>query len=79
MRPDSEWLAALNATQEDRFPVPLTSIHGRDDNLVVPAESAVLRGAESCELPGLGHFGLLRSRRAREAIVDALVRHAGRT
>ncbi|HSC08716.1 MAG TPA: alpha/beta fold hydrolase [Steroidobacteraceae bacterium] len=79
MRPDSEWLAALNAAQEGRFPVPLTSIHGREDNLVVPAQSAVLRGAESCELRGLGHFGLLRSRRSLEAIVNALVRHAGRT
>jgi triacylglycerol lipase len=79
MRPDSEWLAALDASQGSRFPVPFTSIHGRDDNLVVPAQSAMLRGAESCELPGLGHFGLLHSRRALEAIVKALVPHAGRT
>jgi pimeloyl-ACP methyl ester carboxylesterase len=79
MRPQSDWLVALNAAQESRFPVPLTSIHGCDDNLVVPAESAMLRGAESCELRGLGHFGLLRSRRALEAILNALVRHAGRT
>jgi pimeloyl-ACP methyl ester carboxylesterase len=77
MLPGSEWLAALNSTQEGRLPVPLTCIHGRDDNLVVPSESAVLRGAEACELRGLGHFGLLRSRRALEAIVNALVRHAG--
>ena len=74
MRPDSRWLGALNAAQEGQFRVPLTSIYGRDDNLVVPAQSAVLRGAEACELRGLGHFGLLRSRRALAAIVNALGR-----
>jgi triacylglycerol lipase len=78
MRPESDWLATLNSAQADQLPVPITSIYGRDDNLVVPAESAMLRGAESCELRGLGHFGLLRSRGALEAIVSALVRHAGR-
>jgi predicted alpha/beta hydrolase family esterase len=79
MRPDSKWLEALNSAGNDHLPVPFTCIHGRDDNLVVPAQSAVLRGAESRELRGLGHFGLLRSRRALEAIVNALVRHADRS
>jgi pimeloyl-ACP methyl ester carboxylesterase len=79
MRPESPWLAALNAAQEGQFAVSFTSIHGREDNLVVPAQSAVLRGAESCDLRGLGHFGLLRSRRALDAIVNALMQHAGRT
>lgn len=74
MRPDSRWLAALNAAQEGQLDVPLTSIYSREDSLLVPAQSAVLRGAGSRELQGLGHFGMLRSRRALDAIISALGR-----
>jgi pimeloyl-ACP methyl ester carboxylesterase len=74
MRPDSRWLATLNAAQEGQLDVPLTSIYSREDSLLVPAQSAVLRGAGSRELQGLGHFGILRSPRALDAIISALSR-----
>jgi triacylglycerol esterase/lipase EstA (alpha/beta hydrolase family) len=74
MRPDSPWLASLNAAQEGRLPVALTSIYSEDDNLIGPAHSAVLRGAELCGVRGLGHFGLLRSRSVIAQVIAALNR-----
>jgi pimeloyl-ACP methyl ester carboxylesterase len=69
MRPDSAWLAQLNARQA---PVSAASIYGVDDNFVVPAASAELAGARSHALRGLGHFGLLVSRRAGDQVLRAL-------
>jgi PGAP1-like protein len=72
MRPASLWLQALNAVQEGRFSVPVTSLYSLDDALIVPARSAALAGARSRELRGLGHFGLLRARGSAERILEAL-------
>ncbi|HEU4529556.1 MAG TPA: alpha/beta fold hydrolase [Steroidobacteraceae bacterium] len=72
MRPASAWLQRLNAAQEGRFAVPVTSIYSLEDNLLAPARSAELRGAELREIAGVGHFGLLRSRRVLDALVAAL-------
>jgi triacylglycerol esterase/lipase EstA (alpha/beta hydrolase family) len=72
MQPDSEWLAALNAAQEGRMPVPLTCIYSLNDNLVTPARSAVLEGAKRVELRGLGHLSLLSARTATDCTVAAL-------
>jgi pimeloyl-ACP methyl ester carboxylesterase len=68
----SPWLRTLNASQEGRFAVPVASIYSVDDNLVAPSGSARLAGAELHELCGLGHFGLLRSRRALDRIIATL-------
>jgi pimeloyl-ACP methyl ester carboxylesterase len=69
---DSAWLRALNVSQEGRFSVPLVSIYSLEDNLVTPAASARLEGAELHELRGLGHMGMLRSARALDCVVAAL-------
>jgi predicted alpha/beta hydrolase family esterase len=74
MRLSSSWLQRLNATQEGQFSVPVTSIYSLEDNLVAPPRSSELRGAELREIAGVGHFGLLRSRRALDALVTALAR-----
>jgi triacylglycerol esterase/lipase EstA (alpha/beta hydrolase family) len=68
----SPWLRALNALQEGRFAVPVVSLYSRDDNLVVPATSARLEGAEMLELRGLGHMGIARSKRALDQVIAAL-------
>jgi pimeloyl-ACP methyl ester carboxylesterase len=73
MRAGSEWLRDLSAAEDGRYSVPITNVYSRDDALV-PAQSAALSGAAACELSGVGHFGLLRSRRALDAIVEALAR-----
>jgi triacylglycerol lipase len=72
LAPASAWLCALNESQEGRFSAPVVSIYSRDDNLVVPAASARLRGAELHEVGGLGHMGMLRSARALDCVVAAL-------
>jgi predicted alpha/beta hydrolase family esterase len=74
MRTDDPWLQKLNVEQEGQFASPTTTICSREDGLVTPASSAVLKGAEVREMRGLGHFGLLRSRRALDSIVGALGR-----
>ncbi|HTW37524.1 MAG TPA: alpha/beta fold hydrolase [Steroidobacteraceae bacterium] len=73
MRPGSLWLQALNAQQEQRLPVPVTSIFGLDDALIVPAQSARLGGARCEAVRGLGHFGLLRAHGALDRILDAVL------
>jgi triacylglycerol esterase/lipase EstA (alpha/beta hydrolase family) len=70
MRPDSAWLAALNAVTPP--PVPVSSVFSLDDNFVSPATSAQLAGATAYPLLGLGHFGLLQSRRGAEPVLRAL-------
>jgi pimeloyl-ACP methyl ester carboxylesterase len=72
MSPESPWLGALNTAQEGNLAVPVVSIYSLDDNLVAPARSAQLRGAQSSEMRGVGHFGLLGSRRALDALMAAL-------
>jgi pimeloyl-ACP methyl ester carboxylesterase len=69
----SPWLHTLNTVQEGRFAVPMASIYSLEDNLVVPAGSARLQGAESHELRGIGHLGMLRSQRALDCIVATLL------
>jgi pimeloyl-ACP methyl ester carboxylesterase len=68
---DSAWLAALNASQEGRLGIPVMNIYSTDDALV-PARSSTLKGARTCELRGVGHFGLLRSQQALACVVSAL-------
>jgi len=68
----SIWLRSLNALQEGAFGVPIATIYSLEDNLVAPPHSARLQGAESHELRGIGHLGMLRSRRALECVIAAL-------
>jgi pimeloyl-ACP methyl ester carboxylesterase len=72
----SPWLHTLNTVQEGRFAVPMASIYSLEDNLVVPAGSARLQGAESHELRGIGHLGMLRSPRALDCIIATLLPEA---
>lgn len=70
MRPDSAWLASLN--RQPASPVPVTSVFSRDDQFVTPAASAELAGARLEELHGVGHFGLIVSRRGTRRVLLAL-------
>jgi PGAP1-like protein len=73
MRPGSRWLEDLNRCQEGQLGVPVTTLYSLDDNYIVPAGSARLRGAQAIELRGLGHLGLLHSRRALEHVLSAVL------
>jgi len=74
MCPGSAWLAALDDQGDGRRGVSLTSLYSLDDNYIVPAQSARLRGARLVELRGLGHLGLLNSRRVLDEVMAELRR-----
>lgn len=72
MRPNSSWLRSLNAVQVSAG--ALTCIYSMEDNLIAPARSAALDGAQLHELRGLGHLELLQSRQVMDHVVAALNR-----
>jgi triacylglycerol esterase/lipase EstA (alpha/beta hydrolase family) len=74
LRPASPWLERLNSAQEGQLGVMFTSLYSLQDNIVTPARSAVLAGADNIPLQGLGHFGLLGSSRAHAVILAAIAR-----
>lgn len=71
MRPESAWLKSLNALQEP-VTIPFTCIYSLQDNLIAPARSGALAGAQQHELRGLGHLELLRAPHVAERVVAAL-------
>jgi triacylglycerol lipase len=48
------------------------SIYTRYDNIVLPAESGKMNGAQSVELDGMGHTALLFHPRSLQAVISAL-------
>ncbi|HEX8755974.1 MAG TPA: alpha/beta fold hydrolase [Steroidobacteraceae bacterium] len=72
MCPGSSWLAELNACQEGRLDIPMTTLYSLDDNYVVPAGSARFHGARAIELRGIGHLGLLDSKAVLGQVVSEL-------
>lgn len=73
MCPGSSWLGELNACQEGRLGIPVTTLYSLDDNYIVPAESARLDGARAIELEGLGHLALLDSKTVLEHVISELL------
>ena len=51
---------------------PAISIFTRYDNIVLPADSAKMVGAQNVELDGMGHTALLFHPRALQATIEAL-------
>ena len=74
MCPGSSWLEELNAAQEGRLDIPITNLYTLDDNYIIPAGSARFRGAQAIELEGIGHLGLLFSRRVLDRFMSELLR-----
>ena len=52
--------------------VKAVSIYTRYDNIVLPADSAKMSGAQVVELDGMGHTSLLFHPRSLQAVIDAL-------
>ena len=69
--PGSTFLSEFNATPWPEASQAV-SIYTRYDNIVLPAESAVMAGAATVELDGMGHTSLLFHPRSLQAVVDAL-------
>jgi len=79
MHRGSRWLAKLNAAENHPSPVPITSIHSYDDNLVVPHDSSVLNHdhAKNMAVAGVGHLAMAFSRRLRKLIYQEIVEVGG--
>lgn len=71
LMPGSALLTELNAAPINAN-VRYFSIFSHHDNLVIPAESAELPGAETIAVEWLGHNSLLFHRETIEATIDAL-------
>lgn len=74
MCPNSNWLRRLNADQEGRFDVPVTSLYSPEDTLIAPPGSAMLVGARAIAIEALGHLALVVSPRALREVLDELRR-----
>jgi triacylglycerol lipase len=59
MRRDSRWLAALAAGEGPEFRARFLCYYSGCDQVVCPADTAVLPGAEARHRPGLGHLALV--------------------
>lgn len=73
MRPGSGWLQELNAGQEGKLGIDVTTIYSCDDNFISPPSSCRLEGARALELGGIGHFQLLHSPQVLERVVSELL------
>ena len=58
MRPDSAWLSALHAA-ESRMPPPLTCFFSHCDNIVFPASTACMPGADNRHLEAVAHVHMV--------------------
>jgi len=73
MWPMAAWLRGLAAAEQGGSAAPITSIYSCHDNFVAPQDSSVLAGAKNVALPGIGHLGLLFSKRVA-ALLDGELR-----
>lgn len=76
LRPDNDWLAALDAASFAR--PPTTSIWSWHDSMVAPQLSSRLPGADNVELVGVGHNAILADPQARAHALAAIVAERAR-
>jgi triacylglycerol esterase/lipase EstA (alpha/beta hydrolase family) len=69
--PGSEFLAIFNSVAWPEQ-AKAVSIYTRYDNIVLPAESAKMPGAQTVELDGMGHTSLLFHPRSLQAVIEAV-------
>ncbi len=73
MRVKSAWLAALERAESDIPHPPTLSIYTLNDDLVYPPENARLAWAENTPVAGIGHVGLLFSKKIAERVAAHIV------
>jgi triacylglycerol esterase/lipase EstA (alpha/beta hydrolase family) len=72
MRPDSDWLAALNADEGAPPPCPIVSLWSWHDTMVAPQLSSRLAGATEVTFKGVGHNAMLDDPTVHGALLRAL-------
>ncbi|GCL65750.1 esterase/lipase family protein [Pseudaquabacterium pictum] len=77
MRLGSPWLAALAANETPRRHARFTCVHGHADNIVFPASTATLPGAENIHLPAVAHVAMVQHPAVWAAVLDRLKRADG--
>ena len=59
MRQRSAWLQALAAREPADHAARFTCFYGHADNIVFPAHTATLAGADNRHLPGVAHLDMV--------------------
>ena len=59
MRPDSDWLRRLAAVEPPNRSAGFTCFYSHCDNVVMPASSATLAGADNRHLSGIAHLQMI--------------------
>jgi triacylglycerol esterase/lipase EstA (alpha/beta hydrolase family) len=72
MRPGSDWLRKLDASEDAATRALITSIYSHHDNIVAPQTSGMLAGARNVELGGVGHVALGQDARVLAEIMREL-------
>ncbi len=72
MRPGSDFLRALAASENEARRAKFVCIATRDDNMIVPRTSPLLAGARHHVLDGVGHLAAIEDRRVWRIVADAL-------
>ncbi len=72
LRPGSDFLAELNASEGKNTGTRYCSVYSEWDEVIFPAENSRLRGAENVRLSGHGHMSPILSRRVAEKISQFL-------
>lgn len=73
MRRGGPWLSALEAAESPRRRALFTCYYGHCDNIVVPASTAALAGADNRHIPGVAHVHLAY----QPQILDDVLARAG--
>jgi pimeloyl-ACP methyl ester carboxylesterase len=72
MRPDSDWLRALAASESARRTSRFTVILSRHDNVVMPQSIQTLAGARTIGFDGIGHVRLVSDASVMATVADVL-------
>lgn len=74
----SEWLEALEASEDADVRSLFVSVYSHHDNIVAPQTSSHLAGAENIELAGIGHVALAMHPEVQRIVVEQ-IRRASRS
>ena len=73
MRRHGAWIAELEHDEPDEIRALFTCYFGHCDNIVFPAATATLAGADNRHLPGVAHLDMLNDPRVLASVLDRLV------